>query len=312
MHIARLTRVQLRKLWAHEARDFTTWLSENLDLLGEALGMPQLTLVQREAAAGVFSADILADDGQERLVVIENQLESTNHDHLGKLITYLSNLDAKIAVWITSAPRPEHERAVHWLNEILPADMAFYLLQIEAYRIGDSAPAPKFTVVAGPTREARQAGEQKKELAKRHVLRMEFWKQLLERAKARTQLHARIAPSTENWISASAGRSGLGYNYAIRMEDAQVELYIDRGDAEQNKQLFDAFYARKEEIEVAFGEPLEWQRLDAKRACRVRFLLLGGGLLDQHRWPDIQDRMIDAMIRLEGAFKPHIQRLNLS
>ena len=187
--------------------------------------MPHLTLVQREAAAGVFSADILADDGQERLVVIENQLESTNHDHLGKLITYLSNLDAKIAVWITSAPRPEHERAVHWLNEILPADMAFYLLQ---------------------------------------------------------------------------------------MEDAQVELYIDRGDAEQNKQLFDAFYARKEEIEVAFGEPLEWQRLDAKRACRVRFLLLGGGLLDQHRWPDIQDRMIDAMIRLEGAFKPHIQRLNLS
>ena len=165
MHIARLTRVPLRELWAHEARDFTTWLAENLDLLGEALGIPHLTLVQREAAAGVFSADILADDGQERLVVIENQLESTNHDHLGKLITYLSNLDAKIAVWITSAPRPEHERAVHWLNEILPADMAFYLLQIEAYRIGDSAPAPKFTVVAGPTREARQAGEQKKEFA---------------------------------------------------------------------------------------------------------------------------------------------------
>ncbi len=286
MHIARLKPVPLREMWAHEARDFTTWLAENLDLLGETLGIPRLSLVQREAAAGIFAADILADDGQDRLVVIENQLESTDHDHLGKLITYLSNLEAKIAVWITSAPRPEHERAVHWLNELLPADMAFYLVQIEAFRIGDSPPAPKFTVVAGPSREAQQAGEQKKELAERHLLRLEFWKQLLERARAKTPLHAHIAPGTENWISASAGKSGLGFNYVVRMEDARVELYIDRTDAEQNKQIFDALYERKAEIEQAFGGPLEWQRLDAKRACRILHLLPGGGLLDQHRWPE--------------------------
>ena len=116
MHIDRLKRVPLRELWAHEARDFTAWLSENLDLLGETLGIPQLTLVQREAAAGVFSADILADDGQERLIVIENQLEGTNHDHLGKLITYLSNLDAKIAIWVTGAP-PAGARARRALAE---------------------------------------------------------------------------------------------------------------------------------------------------------------------------------------------------
>lgn len=311
MHIARLQRVTLRELWSHEARDFTTWLSENLDLLGEALGIPQLALVQREAAAGVFSADILADDGHDRLIVIENQLESTNHDHLGKLITYLSNLDAKVAVWVTSSPRPEHERAVHWLNEILPAHMAFYLLQIEAYRIGDSAPAPKFTVVAGPTGVGHVIGEKKKELAERHLLRMEFWKQLLERAKVKTLLHARIAPGTENWINASAGRSGLGYDYTIRMEDAQVELYIDRGDAEQNKQIFDTLHEHKAEIEKAFGEPLEWQRLDAKSACRVRYLVNEGGLQDPQHWPKIQDAMIEAMIRLERAMKPQIQRLKL-
>lgn len=236
----------------------------------------------------------------------------TNHDDLGRLITYLSNLDAKIAVCVTSAPRPEHERATHWINEILPADMAFYLLQIEAYRIGDSAPAPKFTVVAGPTREARQAGEQKKELAERHLLRMEFWKQLLERARSRTQLHARIAPGTENWISAGAGMSGLGYNYSIRMDDAQVELYIDRGDAEQNKLFFDALHAHKAEIEAAFGAPLEWQRLNAKRACRVRYVLTAGRLQDQSRWPEIQEAMIEAMSRLERAMKPHIQQIRLS
>lgn len=311
MHIARLQRLPLRDLWSHEARDFTAWLAENLDLLGETLAIPQLSLVQREAAAGVFSADILADDGQDHLVIIENQLEDTDHDHLGKLITYLSNLDAKIAVWITSAPRPEHERAVHWLNEALPADTGIYLVRIEAFRIGDSAPAPLFTIVAGPTVEARQAGEKKKELAERHLLRLEFWKQLLERAKGKTQLHASISPSPDHWISAGAGKSGLGFNYVIRMEDAQIELYIDRGDANQNKQVFDVLHERKDEIEAVFGKPLDWQRLDAKRASRIRYVFPDGGIRDQQKWPEIQDRMIDAMIRLERALKPEIRRLEL-
>ena len=105
--------------------------------ISEAIDM-ELTLVEREASAGPFSADILAEDNQGHPVIIENQLEQTDHDHLGKLITYMSNLEAKTAIWITRSPRPEHEKAVHWLNETLPADTAFYLLKIEAYKIGDS------------------------------------------------------------------------------------------------------------------------------------------------------------------------------
>jgi len=147
MQISRLEPVSLRELWPNEARDFTTWLAENLDFLSEALGM-DLSLVEQEASAGVFSADILAEDGNCNPVVIENQLERTDHDHLGKLITYLSNLDAKTAVWITAEPRPEHEKAVHWLNEVLPVDAAFYLVKVEAYCIDDSSPAPLFSVMA--------------------------------------------------------------------------------------------------------------------------------------------------------------------
>ena len=174
---------------------------------------------------------------------------------------------------------------MHWLNEILPADMAFYLLQIEAYRIGDSAPAPKFTVVAGPTREARQAGEQKKELAERHLLRMEFWKQLLDTPGSGPAPRSYVAEHRQLDLR-QRGRGGFAYNYTIRMEDAQVEVYIDRGDAEQNKQLFDRAVRHNTEIEAAFGEPLEWQRLDAKRASRVRLLLAGGGLLISSIGPD--------------------------
>jgi len=308
MHISRLEPIPLRELWPNEARDFTTWLAENLDFLGEALGM-ELSLVEQEAAAGPFSADILAEDGDGNPVVIENQLERTDHDHLGKLITYLSNLDAKAAVWITPEPRLEHEKAVHWLNEVLPADMAFYLVKAEAFRIEDSPPAPLLTVVAGPSPEARQVGTQKKELAQRHILRREFWTQLLERAKQRTSLHSRISPGTDNWIAAGAGKGGLSYNYAIRMSDAQVELYIDMGDAEENKRIFDAFHAQKEKIEETFGSPLEWQRLESRRASRIRYLISGGGLRDRDHWPEIQEAMIDAMVRLENALKPYIKRL---
>jgi hypothetical protein len=312
MHISRLDPVPLRELWPDEARDFTGWLAENLDFLGETLEV-DLSLVEQEASAGAFSADILAEDGSGNPVIIENQLERTDHDHLGKLITYLSNLDAKVAVWITSEPRPEHEKAVHWLNEALPVDTAFYLVRIEAYRIGDSPPAPLLTVVAGPSPEAKQIGDQKKELAQRHLLRLEFWGQLLEQAKERTSLHARISPGKENWISAGAGKSGLGFNYVIRMSDARVELYIDKGkgETEANKGIFDQFLANKGQIEAAFGEPLDWQRLDDRRASRICHRLTVGGLADRDGWPEIQERMVDAMVRLEKALKPHIKRLRI-
>lgn len=308
MPIGRLEKVSLREIWPNEARDFTTWLTENLDFLGEALGL-SLSLVEQEAAAGIFAADVLAEDAGGNPVIIENQLERTDHDHLGKLITYLSNLDAKTAIWITSDPRLEHETAIHWLNQTLPADVALYLVKLEAYRIGDSPPAPLLTVVAGPSPEAKQIGGQKKELAQRHVLRLEFWGQLLDRAKECTSLHARISPGKEHWISAGAGKSGLGFNYVIRMSDAQVELYIDQGEAEANKRIFDRLFASKGKAEEAFGEPLEWQRLDDRRACRIRHVLTLGGLADRDRWPEIQEVMIDAMVRLEKALKPQIKRL---
>jgi len=265
-HIGKLERVPLREIWPNEALDFTAWLSENLDILGEALGI-SLTLVQREAAVGPFSIDILAEDSNGNQVIVENQIGRTDHDHLGKLITYLSNLDAKAAIWISSNPRPEHVKSITWLNETTPADVAFYLVRVEAYRIGESPPAPMFSIVAGPSAEIKQIGTQKKELAERHLLRMEFWKQLLERAKGRPHPHARrVSPGKEHWLGAGAGKSGLTYSYVVRMDNASVELYIDRGNAEENKRIFDKLYEHKEEIEAIFGAPLEWQRMDERPA----------------------------------------------
>jgi hypothetical protein len=306
MTIARLEKLDLRVLWKHEAHGFTRWLAENLDFISETIGF-DLSLVEREASAGPFSADILAEDSQGHPVVIENQLEQTDHDHLGKLITYMSNLDARTAIWITRSPRPEHEKAVHWLNETLPADTAFYLLKVEAYKIGDSDPAPLLTIVAGPSLESKQVGGQKKELAERHLLRREFWTQLLDAAKSKTRLFDRISPGTDNWVGASAGKSGMAYNFVIRMQDAQVELYIDRGKTEENKRIFDALFSKKAEVEERFGTTLEWQRLDNRQSCRIRFLIEGLGLENREKWPKLQEQLIDAMIRFHKALQPLVQ-----
>lgn len=308
MPISRLVKVPLRELWEHEAYSFTRWLAENLDFVSDAVGI-KLTFIEREASAGPFSADILAEDPQGNQVIIENQLEQTNHDHLGKLITYMSNLDAKTAIWITSYPRPEHEKAVHWLNETLPVDTSFYLIKIEAYRIDNSDPAPLMTIVAGPSLVGRQTGGEKKEVAERHIKRREFWTQLLLLARTKCKPYEKISPSNDNWISASAGKAGFTYAFVVRMDDAHVELYIDTGKGTENKSYFDQLYQIRDRIENHFGNPLDWQRLDNKRSCRIRFLINNHGLSDQDNWPALQSALVEAMVKLIQAFEPEIKKL---
>jgi len=309
--IARLEPVPVRELWKHEERGFSAWLETSLDILSDAIGV-KLSDPKRELLAGDFQCDLVAEDENGDRVIIENQLEATNHDHLGKVLTYLTNLDAKAAVWISTLPRPEHIRTIQWLNETTPEDIAFYLVRLAAYRIaGHDAAAPLLTVIVGPSAEAKSFGKEKKELAERHILRLRFWEQLLEKAKQKgVLLHAQRSPGKDSYISAGAGvQSGLSFNYVVWMtEETAVELYIDTQDKEENKEIFDSLVTKKAEIEKAFGMPLEWDRLDDKRACRIRYTLKLGGLTDESKWQAIQDAMISAMDKLAKAIKPILAR----
>lgn len=255
---------------------------------------------------------MIAEDEDGRLIVIENQLERTNHGHLGQLVTYLSNLDARIAIWICTEARPEHLRAVEWLNEITPDDVGFYVLKLEAYRIEDSPPAPLFVKLAGPTSTGKEIGAARKELAGIQLLRKEFWEFLLGRARQKgVTLHSGVSPTTENWLGTGAGKSGLGFHYLVRIDQApEVFLYIDTGDEAKNRQIFNFFFiGKKEEIEAAFGAPLIWHCREGVRSCRIRYVVDAGGIADRDRWPDIADAMIEAMSRLAQAFQPHIKAL---
>jgi len=309
--IGKIERVPLREVWRHEAFDFTQWLQDNIDVLNNVIDL-NLSNPEREQSAGSFSIDIVAEDDAGNPVIIENQLEKSDHDHLGKILTYLVAMGAKSAIWIVSNPRPEHIAAISWLNESSAAN--FYLLKIEAIKIENSPPAPLLTVIVGPSEEGKEVGKAKKEIAERYIIREKFWTQLLELANKRNKLHSNISPTQHNWLGTSAGKQGLGYNYVIRKDGAQVELYIDRGKGKdsENKAIFEKIYANKEKIEKDFGEPLEWERLEGKRACRISKRINIGGYRDpEENWPNIHEAMVDAMIRLEKSMKPHITKLTI-
>ncbi len=309
--IGNLQRVPLRQVWGSEPNDFTPWLEENIDVLNDTIGL-SISISDREhKPTERLSVDLLGETETGR-VVIENQLEASNHDHLGKLITYLTALDAKVGVWIVADPKPEHIGAISWLNQTYSAD--FYLVKLEAVQVDTSLPAPLLTLIVGSSEESKQVGDEKKEEQERYTLRRQFWAGLLDRARERTSLHANISPSKEGAIWATV-KSGLYLQYIIRQNDSSVSLYIDRGignpsfSGNENYEIFHALEEVKGEIEEAFGEPLEWQPpRENRRACQiVKSLALGGYRNESENWEAIQVAMIDAMIRLNNALEPHIE-----
>jgi hypothetical protein len=308
--IGRLMRVPLREVWRHEAIDFTTWLADNPDVLGEAIGI-SLASIEREHTVGSFSADLRAEDESGNIIVIENQLGRSDHDHLGKLVTYVSALDAKVAVWIVADPRPEHIGAISWLNEA--GSTAFFLLKIEAVRIADSAAAPLLTRITGPSEEAIEVGKVKKDVAERHLERERFWQGLLERAKPKLRLFSNISPRQSGWIVARSGVAGLSFQFGVRQNDASVALYIDRGDQTLNKRIFERIANDRQAIEARFGEPLQWGLLPEKRACYIsKQIGFGGYRSAPDTWTEVHEAMISAMGRLEEALRPHLAKIRES
>lgn len=306
--IGKLQRVPLREVWKHEAQDFTVWLRDNLEVLNEVTGL-SLASAENEQTAGDFRVDLVAEDADGSTVVIEHQLERSDHDHLGKLVTYVSAMNAAAAIWIVAEPRPEHVTAITWLNQGGAA--SFFLIQAEAVRIEESPPAPLLTVIARPSEEGLLIGKVKKAQGERGLRRRRFWELLLDQAKSQTKLHSGVSPNDSTWIATGAGRSGISYNYVIGMSESRVEVYIDRGkDAEDaNRAMYEALAASREAIDKTFGEALDWQPLEGRRASRIAKKLPGGYQDDETKWPKICEEMIDSMIRLEKAVKPHIHEL---
>jgi hypothetical protein len=283
-------------------------LRENLDALNEALGFNLVEAVTEKATEN-FSADLLATDTRLGTVVIENQYGKSDHDHLGKVLTYLSSLEADAAIWIVPEAREEHIRAIQYLND--ETDQKYFLVRVSVIQVENSPVAPVFTLLAGPDEDLKARTEKKKEVAARGKDLLRFWEQFLDYIREdqnRSGLkHQNCTPTTSNWIVSGAGVGGIGYIYVVNQEDARVEVYFNMGDRDINKEAFDFLIANRKEVDRKFGCKLDWERLDNATASRIRFDL-AGGYSNEIEWPSLFARMADAMRRLISAVAPEIEK----
>ena len=251
--------VPLRSIWKNEAQDFTPWLADNIDDLGEALGL-ELEYEDKEVSVGPYSADILAKDaGTGKYVVIENQLEKTNHDHLGKCITYSAVLDASAVIWIASDFTEEHKKALDWLNDHTSEEIAFYGVKLELIKINDSQPAVQFNVLCAPNEVVRQATKSKEsvELSNTKKLQLELWNHFREALIKTGKIRSVQTPRPQYWFDIALGKSGVNLSNIFNTNKKRigVRVYIQNKEAES---WFPYFEENKARIEQDIGEKLEW------------------------------------------------------
>jgi len=272
MTLSKLKVVSLREEWKHESSDFTNWLAqeENLQLLSEEIGI-DISLIQTEASVGKFYVDVLAEEANTgRKIIIENQLETTNHDHLGKIITYASGFDAEIIIWIVKNVRDEHKQAVDWLNEHTDEKINLFVICMELWQIDDSPYAPKFHIVSQPNDWAKiiKISTTNSVLTDRRIMQLEFWNQFKEYASShKTSLRLRKA-FPQHWYDMSIGSSKSHLSLIVDADNEHIrcEFYIP-----DSKSLFKALYDNKESIEAKLSSyKLEWMELEGKKASRIR------------------------------------------
>ena len=296
----------LRTIWPHEAQNFTRWLSqeENLALLSSSIGI-DIVLEERESAVGDFSADLYAsEEGTGRKIIIENQLEDTNHDHLGKIITYASGKNAEVVIWIVKHARDEHRQAIEWLNQHTDEKIGFFLLEIELWRIDESSPAPKFNVVERPNDWVKEM-KATENLSEVKLLQLHFWKSFAEYAFARDDFKRIFSPRKalpQHWYDLSAGSSYLVIQLTVNTQKKHLSAGIYIKD---NKELYDRFCMEKDQLESLTSSHIDHSM--AKKDCRILVDKSCDLRKDQNNWKEYFDWLCDMAIR----FRTFIHQMDM-
>lgn len=308
MKLGKLQEIDIKKVWQHEQYDFSQWLAneENIQELGNTLNL-SLTDVETEKFVGKYRCDILCkDEITGKVVLIENQLEPTDHDHLGKIITYASGLDASVVVWIVSSARQEHASAIEWLNKHTDDDLAFFLIEVHAYKIGNSEPAPQFKIIEQPNDFVKTV----KTIAKNSTLndtekcRLEFWTRFNEVLEERGKPFNKRKATTDHWYSIAMGSSECQISIDLVNKEHKIRVGVWVAD---NKDLFDKFYENREQIEESCGFKLKWNRLDNKKASLACTYIQGLDFEHTENYTELMNKSIDLVLTLKKAFVPFLK-----
>lgn len=305
--VAHMRRWPATSVWPNEASNFNPWLAENLPFLNSRLGAPwSLSNGRAQQSAGSLFVDVLADMSDGRSAVIEAQYGTSDHSHLGKLLTYAAVYGAGAAVWIAEDPRPEHVEAVNRLNSTGFVD--FYFVRLEVMSVGDDGPrAPLFTVVTGPSPVLKKAGGDQVEMRARTTAILGLWAALLPRLGKVLPGYATRQPTSRYRCMVPAGRKGIRYAVEIRQQDASCMLIIFGGSYGDPHPAFKELERLRDQVEASFGAKLSWE--EGPSRCRVRYRSVVGGYSTPDRWGELGDDLVEHLRRLEQAVAPALGKL---
>ena len=279
-----------------------------MDALGKALGM-DLEIQEREASVGTFSLDLLAYDVKNnRPVVIENQLEATDHSHLGQLLTYAAGYDSNVIVWIAKEFRNEHRAALDFLNGRTGEETEFFGVVVELWQIDESRPAPHFMVVSAPNDWTERTMSEGSGVSKQGEKYREFFQPLVDTLREEHSFTNARKATTKSFQGFSSSHSKVSFIAVALKTEARVEIYLDKKEKNANKELYDRLEEQKETIEAEMGV-LYWQRLDNKSACRISVTNPGLIFDDQNIEEDTREWMIDRLLAFKRVFGPILTEL---
>lgn len=302
MQLGKMKRIDdLRKVWPNEATNFTKWLAEeeNLEELGKAVGI-DIDLEERESSVGSFNVDLYAtENGSGRKIIIENQLEDTNHDHLGKLITYASGKGAEVVIWIVKRARDEHRQAIEWLNQHTDSNIGFFLVEIELWQINDSLLAPKFNVVEKPNDWGKYM-KSIEGMSETDLLKLEFWQAFNDQMSSSPEFQREFnlrKPQPQHWYDLSLGTSSYYISLNINTQKKKIDagLYIP-----SDKEVFHRLEEHADTFKEAIGKDVEFR--DAGKSSRI-LLYHSINVKDRAKWSDAATWMFEMALKFKKTVK---------
>ncbi len=310
--LGKIEKVDLRTVWSNEATDFTPWLSkaENLEALSDLLGL-NLEVVAMEQFVGPYRADLLCRDTYtQAMVLIENQLEKTNHSHLGQILTYGAGLNVKTIIWIASRFTDEHRAALDWLNEATEEGYSFFGIEIELLKIDNSIPAPQFNIISQPnawSKNIRETAQHSTELTGAKQQQLTYWSAFREYVKEHGNTVRLQKPLPQHWTNLAIGRSN--YWLCGRVNTLSENISADLNIHEKTKAGFHTLFSQKEQIEKEFGSPLIWNELPTKIVSTIGITKENADIMNESDWENQFAWLVDKLEKLDKVFRRRVREL---